>query len=511
MRRRNFIKCCAAAMAASSTAVLAEKPKPPNVVLIYGDDIGYGDVGVYGSKMIPTPNIDAFARQSLIFTDGHCTAATCSPSRFALLTGVYGFRHDVNIVPPDGRMEIPERKLTLPGMFKQAGYTTGIVGKWHLGLGSPGQPLDWNGAIKPGPLERGFDYSFLMPSTNDRVPCVYIKGHHVYNHDPDDPISVGARQVYPNSTVYPDGRRNPEAMTYYMNTHGHNHSVINGIGRIGTMYGGKAALWDDELMADEYVKRSKQFIEANKDEPFFLFYSSQDTHVPRTPHPRFHGKSELTYRGDAMVQFDWACGELIKTLEEHGLRENTIVIITSDNGPVYDDGYDDGTTVLTSTQPSDRGHYGAGPFRGGKYQIYEGGTRVPFIVGWPKKIKPGTSRALVSQIDFLASFAALLGVEVPDDQARDSMNTLDAFLGRDPIGAPYHIVEARRARGLRRGKWKFVLTRGMERFGGSGGPELYNLDLDIGETNNLIEEYPEIAQEMRSMLTRLIEQGRARA
>ena len=505
MRRGSFITCCTMALAGSCFSSFAVEGRKPNVVIIYGDDVGYGDVGVYGSKMIPTPNIDAFARESLIFTDGHCTAATCSPSRFAMLTGVHAFRHGVRILGPTARLAVPTDKITLPRVFQQAGYKTGIIGKWHLGFGEPGKPpVNWNKAIKPGPLEVGFDYAFLLPHTNDRVPCVYVENHHVVNLDPDDPISIGRERVYPNSTEYPCGRENPEAMTYYPSSHGHNNSVINGIGRIGYMWGGKSALWNDETMADEFVDRMKTFVAENKDEPFFLFFSSQDIHAPRTPHPRFQGESELGYRGDAMVQFDWSTGQILKTLEEHGLRENTIVIFSSDNGPVYDDGYQDGTVPLCSSAPSDRGHYGAGPYRGGKYQIYEGGHRVPFIVGWPGVIEPGWSDALVTQVDFLASFASLLGVDIPEGEARDSQDTMKAFLGRDKVGRK-HIITESFGLALRDGNWKYIEPSRPRWWGGREPiPEsLYNLEDDIAEKENIVEKYPERVAAMREKLNRL--------
>ncbi len=482
--------------------------KPPNVVIIYGDDVGYGDVGAYGSTMIPTPNIDQLAQEGLRFTDGHCAAATCTPSRYSLLTGVHGFRHDVAILPPNAPLSIPTDILTLPKLFKQAGYETAVIGKWHLGLGAAGEPVDWNGAVKPGPLEIGFDDSFLLPSTNDRVPCVYLDGHYVLNLDPEDPLYVGKspQQVNrPGSTRYPDGRKNKAAMTYYRSTHGHNNSVINGIGRIGYMAGGKSALWDDETIADVFVDQAKQYIAAHKDQPFFLYFASQDVHVPRAPHPRFQGATELGYRGDAMVQFDWTTGEIMKALEAHGLTENTIVIFSSDNGPVYDDGYADGTRINKSLGEVDRGHDGSGIFRGGKYQIYEGGTRVPFIVRWPARVQPGTSDALVNQIDLIASFATLLGQELPEDAASDSRNTLDAFLGQDTVGLPFMLEEAARdARALRVGQWKYIAAEAKTWTGKVEPERLYNLVDDPSEQSNLANSHPEKAQAMAMQLQELI-------
>lgn len=479
----------------------------PNVVIIYGDDVGYGDVGAYGAKMIPTPNIDKLSNQGLRFTDAHCTAATCSPSRFSMLTGILGFRNNMRVLAPNAPLKISTDAITMPKVFKKAGYQTGVIGKWHLGIGDGKTPVDWNGVVKPGPLEVGFDYSFLLPSTNDRVPCVYLENHHVVNLDPKDPLVVGGAPL-PGSTIYPDGRKNPEAMTYYMNSHGHNNTVINGIGRIGTMAGGKAALWNDETMADVFIEQAKKFITNNKDNPFFLYFSSQDIHVPRTPHPRFKGKSELGYRGDAMVQLDWSTGQILDTLEKHGLTDNTIVIFSSDNGPVYDDGYQDGTTVKTSSASNDRGHYAAGPYRGGKYQIYEGGTRIPFIIRWPGKIKQGESKALFSQIDLLASFAKMLDVDLAKNEARDSRNNLDALLGKDKKGSDY-IIEEAGGKALRKGSWKFVPGKAPNKKANNKKPvapkhQLYNIDNDIAETNNVIDDHPEVAKEMEAMLKRLV-------
>ncbi len=424
-----------------------------------------------------------------------------------MLTGIHGFRHGVRILAPNAPMTIKPGWLTLPALFKKGGYSTAVIGKWHLGIGDGKTPVDWNSDVKPGPLEVGFDYSFLLPSTNDRVPCVYVENHRVVNLDPKDPLYVGEKPEGFSGTVYPDGRKDPKAMSYYMNSHGHNHSVINGIGRIGTMWGGKSALWNDETMALEFAKQSRKYIDSRKDqkEPFFLFWSAADIHVPRAPNPRFKGKSELTYRGDAMVQLDWCVGEVMAALEENGMTENTILIFSSDNGPVYDDGYNDGTTVKTSTKEVDRGHDGSGPYRGGKYQIYEGGHRVPLIVRWPGKIKPAVSGAIVNQIDFLASFADMLSIELAADQAIDSRNYLDAILGKDPKGSDILVSEAR-GLAIRQGDWKFIAAGGKKGKNAPKGPvkgQLYNLKDDVGEAKNAIAEHPEKAKELQGMLEKV--------
>ncbi len=476
----------------------------PNVVIIYGDDVGWGDLGCYGATKIPTPHLDKLAAGGLRFTDGHCSAATCTPSRFSMLTGIHGFRHNVRILAPDAPMTIKPGMLTLPELFKKAGYSTAVIGKWHLGIGDGKTPVDWNGEVKPGPLEVGFDYSFLLPSTNDRVPCVYVENHKVLNLDPADPLFVNNKPADFEGTEYPDGRKNPESMTYYKNSHGHNYSVINGIGRIGQMWGGKSALWNDETMGPEFAKQARKYIAGRKDhkEPFFLFWSAADIHVPRAPHPDFKGKSELTYRGDAMVQLDWCAGEIMAALEENGMTDNTIVIFSSDNGPVYDDGYEDGTTVKTSTKEIDRGHDGSGPYRGGKYQIYEGGHRVPLILRWPTKVKPAVSNATINQIDFLASFADMLNIELKNDQAIDSRNHLDALLGKDANGSEILVSEARDL-AIRQGEWKYIASGGKKGKNAAKKPiggELYNLKNDLGEQKNVISEHPERARQLQAML-----------
>ncbi len=493
--RSNFLSI---ALIATSAFRLSAAERP-NVILIYGDDVGYGDVGVYGSKLIPTPNIDRLAKAGLMFTDGHCSAATCTPSRYSLLTGVQGFRNNIRVLPPNAPLTIPLDKLTLPQVFQKAGYQTAIVGKWHLGIGEKGKPVDWNAEVKPGPIEVGFDSSFLLPSTNDRVPCVYLDDHLVHNLDPSDPLYVGkAPPADSKSTVYPDGKKDRSAMTYYQSSHGHNNSVINGIGRIGYMWGGKSALWNDETMTDTFVDRTKLFLEKrDKDKPFFLYYAAQDIHVPRAPHPRFQGKTKLGYRGDAMVQFDWAVGEILDALEAQGLTENTMVIFSSDNGPVYDDGYEDGTVVHTSTKEVDQGHDGSGIYRGGKYQIYEGGTRVPFIVTWPAKIKPGKSAALMNQIDFLATFATFFDQDIPSGHAIDSRNALPALLGEDPKGMNFTVEEAR-GLALRQGQWKFIMAPGKK-----GNDQLYDLEKDPSEANNIISQHAERAEAMKAKLVEI--------
>lgn len=484
----------------SCIARAAQPVARPNVVFIYSDDVGYADVSLNGATKISTPHIDALAASGLNFTDAHSTASTCTPSRFSLLTGIHGYRHNIAIASPNASLLISTKSLTLPKLFKKAGYRTAIVGKWHLGLGKAGVGPDWNGQVEPGPLEVGFDSAFIIPATGDRVPCVFINDHGIVGLDPQDPIYVSDKldEVQkPGSTQYPDAHSATEK--FY-------HSVVNGIGRIGYMSGGKAALWDDYTIADVLVGKANKFIADSVPQPFFLYLSTHDIHIPNTPNQRFKNSTKIGARGDAMVQLDACVGAVLAELDRLGLAENTIVIFSSDNGPTHhDDSYPSTKEVALYSPKSGNGHDASGKWRGGKYEIYEGGNRLPLVIRWPNHIKPGTtSPALVSQIDFIASFAKLLGVELAPGEAPDSRDTLAAFLGQDLKGQSF-IIEEGRGSALRVGNWKFIPRMDTKKAGGFFPVEdcLYNLDDDPGEQINVVGRYPEKAAAMAAQLKQL--------
>jgi arylsulfatase A-like enzyme len=499
------------ALATAASGVAAEPAAKPNIIVILSDDVGYGDTGCYGATKVKTPNLDRLAERGLRFTDAHATSATCTPSRYSLLTGEYAFRKKgTGVLPGDAALIIDPGRVTVPAMLKQAGYATACVGKWHLGLGRGN--LDWNGEIKPGPLEVGFDYAFIIPATGDRVPCVFVENHRVAGLDPQDPIQVSYGKPIGGE---PTGAKNPELLKLKP-SHGHDHTIVNGISRIGFMSGGQAARWKDEDIADVLTRKAVAFIEQNKDKPFFLYLATHDIHVPRVPHPRHAGTSPCGVRGDVIQQLDGCVGEVLATLERLKLAENTLVIFSSDNGPVVDDGYADGAVENLN------GHKPAGPLRGGKYSLYEGGTRMPFVVHWPGKVKPGVSDALICQVDFLATFAALAGQSLPPEAGPDSFNVLPALLGEPGQKGRDHLVEHANGVALRKGTWKLIPAGPKQPWKkaepgdqkpGAAGPaaaQLFNLAEDLEEAKNVAAEHADVVTELTEQLRKIREQGRSR-
>lgn len=481
------------AFALLETLHAAEKP---NVIVIMADDLGYGDTSCYGATALKTPNIDRLAAEGLRFTSGYCSASTCTPTRFSLLTGMYAFRQKgTGIAPPNGKLTIDPDTTTLPDLAKKAGYHTAVIGKWHLGLGDKSGP-NWNGEIKPGPLEIGFDYAFLLPTTNDRVPQVYVENHRVLGLDPKDPLWVGDKAP---TKDHPTGVTHRDTLKMDW-SHGHNGTIHNGISRIGYYTGGNAARFRDEDLADKWIEKSNAWIEAHHDKPFFLFFAAHDIHVPRMPHERFHGKSGLGFRGDSILQFDWCVGELMKTLERLKIAENTLVILCSDNGPVLDDGYKDGAVEKLGD------HKPGGPLRGGKYSVHEGGTRTPFIANWKGKIQPGVSDEVVCTIDIAASLASLTGTPIQENEFPDSFDVSDALLGKAGAKGREHLIQQDNGSGkfgYRAGQWKLVASGGKS--------QLFDLSKDLSETTDVSDANPEVLEKMKEQLAKHIADGRSRA
>ena len=474
-----------------SSSQTNNKTVKPNIVFIYLDDLGYGDLSCYGATAIKTPNIDILANGGVRFTNGYATSATCTPSRYGLLTGVYPWRNkDAKILPGSAPLLIGKEQLTIPKMLKEKGYQTAVVGKWHLGLGTG--IVDWNQQLDAGPNDVGFDYSYIMAATQDRVPTIYIENGKVVNLDSKDPIAVNYDKNFPGQ---PTGKENPELLSMKWH-HGHNSSIVNGIPRIGYVSGGASANWSDVDLADHFLAKAQSYVKSHKENPFFLYYALNQPHVPRTPNPRFVGKSGMGPRGDVILEADFCVGEIIKTLKEEGVLDNTLIVFSSDNGPVLNDGYyDDAVEKLGSHKPN-------GPLRGGKYSLLEAGTRVPFFTYWKGKIKPLVSDALVCQIDLLESIAKLVNVDV---KSTDSQELLDVFMGKSAIGRTNLVIEANTKTAFRQGDWMMIppypgdpiLEEVNIEMGNDKEFQLYNLKKDIGQKNNLAKDQPKKLKELK--------------
>lgn len=481
--------------------------QPPNVLLILCDDLGYGDLSCYGTESISTPQIDRIAQAGIRFTDAHCASATSTPSRYGLLTGAYPWRRDdTGVARGDAGMIIRPEEYTMADLFQQAGYTTAAFGKWHLGLGDKTGTQDWNQEITPNTKDIGFDYSYIMAATGDRVPCVFIRNGSVVDYDPSAPIEVSYAQNFPGE---PTGKENPELLYNLKPSHGHDMSIVNGISRIGYMKGGGKALWKDEAIADQITEDALAFLDRQDgSKPFFMYFCPNNIHVPRFPHERFRGKSGMGLRGDAILELDDMVGRVLDKLEEIGELDNTLVIFTSDNGPVLDDGYADQAVELVGD------HRPSGPYRGGKYSLFEGGTRVPLLVAWKGHVKKGqVSDALVSHIDFLASMVDLVGATTPTEMPKDTRSALPALLGKGE-GRDWIVEEGlNRSLAYRTREWKYIRPVAQPRrvaweTGNETGqdtiPQLYRIADSIYEEINVADQYPEVVAELDAKLDQVV-------
>ncbi len=485
--------------------------KSPNILLILTDDVGYGDLSCYNDQSkIPTPNIDRLAKQGMCFTDAHSPATVCTPTRYSLMTGHMAFR-----VPNGGSVFtgvggpslITEDRLTLPEMLRNNGYATAAHGKWHIGLtffdkennpihqSSPDaiKLIDYSRPIKGGPLDHGFDKFFgtaCCPTTDWLY--AFIDGNRI----PVPPTQKIDRSKLPNHPYSQDCRDGYIAPDFSM-----------------------------EEVDLVFLKKSREFLENHQrqspDKPFFLFHSTQGIHLPSFPAPQFQGKTQAGPHGDFIHQLDWTVGQLMETLDKLGVAENTIVILTSDNGPEVD-------TVIDMRKTYQ--HDGARPWRGIKRDAWEGGHRVPFIVRWPSKIKPEShSDQLTSLTDVMATLAAVVGAELPNSAAEDSYNLLPVWLGNatTPI-RPHLLMQAFRGKdtlSIRKGNWKYIDHKSS---GGnnyekredlkpfhipdtdpSAPAQLYDLKADPGETKNLYSSNPDMARELKTLLESLKSSGRS--
>ncbi|QDT69432.1 Arylsulfatase [Planctomycetes bacterium MalM25] len=497
---------------ASTPVGLAAEPTRPNVVVIMADDLGYGDVGCYGGRAIPTPRLDRMAAEGLRMTRSYAPASTCTPTRYAVMTGEYPWRprdRETSILDGDAPLAIEPGRPTLPQVLSDNGYRTELVGKWHLGIGDGQNAVDFNQHVGPGPLEVGFRSAFYIPATVDRVPCVFIDGHAVAGLDPSDPLRISYLRRVGGVAV---GDTNTPPLKYPGDKQ-HSNAIVNGISRIGYMAGGEAAWWVDEDITDTLLAKSRKVIETDSDEPYFLMLGLHDPHVPHAPHPRFVGKSNAGIRGDSIVQLDWLVGAVLDAIDKSPGAENTLVLFTSDNGPTVFDGYDDGSVQANGD------HTPAGPLRGSKYLVYEGGCRVPTLVRWRGRVTPGVSDAFFTLTDLLPSLATLAGVEaLPEGVGQDAIDLADCLVDAD--------AESTRESAILQGignrlavvtrDWKYVpknadgapptdIGRGADpldkRFVDRKSYEdaLFDLPSDESESSNAIESHPEVARRLRKL------------
>lgn len=482
--------------------VEAPEGKKPNIILILADDLGYGDVQFYSPKSkIPTPNINKLASQSLSFMNAHAAASVCTPSRYSILTGRYPWRSHIKkgVIWVWGRPMIDSGRFTIGEMLKDQGYNTACIGKWHLGVDWPttdgrpatlqneGRNVDYDKPIKNGPIDRGFDYYFgqLVPSF---PPHAFIE--------------------------------NDRMVTKPTSRLGKNEPGIPGAMAPGWRY--EDLMYNITNNALQYIR--KQAVNKHK-KPFFLYFSMSAPHTPIAPREKFQGKTKVGRYGDYVYEMDYHIGQILNVLDSLDISKNTLVIFSSDNGAVNEDGLKYSSPVGALIK--NYGHNSNDGFRGMKSDSWEGGHRMPFIVRWPGHVKANSrSDALISQVDMMATFAALSGAALPEDAAEDSYNILPVFIdGSRDVRQDVVVQSGEGILSIQKRNWKLILCSGG---GGKWNPvgslpvldtvagiplwknvQLYNLDNDITEENNLIYEQPEKVWELMGLLKQYIVTGRS--
>jgi arylsulfatase A-like enzyme len=483
----------------NSSASNDSKDKP-NIIFLMADDMGYGDLGCYGAMQIPTPNIDRLAAQGIRFTDAHSPSALCTPTRYGVLTGRYCWRTRLKkgVIYGHSKPLIEPKRLTVPSLLKQHGYETACIGKWHLGFDwalkdkrketkEDGTNTDYTKPVKNGPLAYGFDYFFGISASLDMPPYCFIEN--------DRTVGIPSLEKHPYNTLQKKGFMPPG--------------------------------WKDENVGPEFTRKAINFIENNvktrPNKPFFLYLPISAPHTPCTPPDFIKGRSSAGVRGDMVTEVDWTAGQILDTLDRLNISENTLIIVTSDNGALTVGLPDWAGEPLAKYDIEHFGHKPNGLLRGQKADIYDGGHREPFIARWTGKIKPGsTSNELICLIDLMATCAAIVGAKLPGDAAEDSYNILPVLLDKKldvPIreALVHHSGEGMFS--IRQGRWKLVLGRGS---GGFSIPphiepkphqpqgQLYNLQTDPAETNNLWANNPQIVKHLTNMLNRYKKQGYSR-
>ena len=479
-------------LVAFSWTVPVVAAQPPNIVFILADDMGYGDVHALNPKSrIPTPHLDRLAASGMTFTDAHTPSAVCTPTRYGLLTGRYCWRSRLKrgVLNGYGAPLIEQDRQTVAGFLKQTGYHTGIVGKWHLGLELPrsadGKKLDFSKPVRNGPPQRGFDYSYIIPASLDFPPYVYIENGKATN----------AETVIQKGVGFPGFlREGPRSKDLVM-----------------------------ENCLDDLLKQATRYIhqQSQTDQPFFLYFPLPAPHKPVIPHSRFQGKTKLGLYGDFVAQVDWTVGEVLRTIRETGIEEDTLVIYTSDNGSYMyrNDDKPDHVTDASVQAYQSKHHTSNHVFRGTKADIWEAGHHVPFLVRWPGKIDPGSQcKETICLTDFFATAAEIAGQALPENGAPDSFSLVTLFQGQSwkKPRAPVIHHSAAGMFAIRTGKWKLVLGNGS---GGRQAPrgkpfqkpyQLFDMEKDIQEQQNVINKHPEVASKLEALCEAIRTKGSSR-
>jgi len=469
---------------ANTSFSAAEQPSPPsdspNIVFIFADDMGIGDVHAHNTDRckIATPHMDKMAQEGMIFTDAHTSSSVCTPSRYSLMTGRYNWRTKLqrHVLNGFGKPLIPTDRMTVANLLKDQGYQTAMVGKWHLGMNFPAgkgkgiKKVDWKGTITNGPFNAGFEYYFGISASLDMPPYIYI----------ENDSFVGECTV---------------EKEFFRKRKGPAHADLEAV---------------DVL--DGLLEKSVEYIgQRGPEKPFFLYVALPSPHTPIVPSEKWQGKSELGVYGDFMMQTDDFVGQVVAALDEKGLSENTLLIVSSDNG--------------CSARPADSpaleaaGHYPSAQYRGYKSDIWEGGHRVPFIVKWPAKVKAGSSSdETICLTDFMATCADINGATLPENAAEDSVSFLPAMKGEKIESARQGIVH-HSIKGMfayRQGKWKLVLGKTSGGWTPAGQKikskgQLYDLEADPAEANNLYSSEPDVVQRLLTQLQSDVDRGRSTA
>ncbi len=489
---KHFIRIIAALLIATPTALRGES-STPNIIIMMADDLGYGDVGCNGATKIETPNIDRLAREGMRFTDAHAPSSVCTPTRYGLLTGRYCWRTRLQkgTLGTSHPLLIEKDRMTVASLLKAHGYQTAAIGKWHLGYGRA-RSVDWNQPLAPGPLEVGFAYHFGVPQNHNDSSRAFVENHDIVGRKPGEAFRIVSGKAFPEGLAEP---------------------------RV------------DDQVDTTLTAKALDFIEKNRERPFFLYFTPCAPHTHVTPAAKFRGTSQAGIYGDYIQELDAHVGDVLKRLDELKLNDKTLVIFTSDNGAGLSDFRGGGTPelklasevggVLDKFRTAKRdaramGHLANGDWRGGKGDAYEGGHREPFIARWPGRVPAGTESAeTICLTDVLATTASILGAKLPDNAGEDSYNILPALTGKSldaPIRPATVLHGGRGIFAIRCGSWKLVKSDGSPRKGAAQSAphdELYNLATDPWETKDLAAEQPERVKTMNELLEKYITQGRS--